>query len=80
MSTVYRMPLSAVTIQVEPFSAVTLPVIPWGRPDLAGAVVVGDVVADGVALGLLDPLEHAAKPMATAAPANPTATFAPVPR
>jgi hypothetical protein len=34
---------------------------------LAGAVVVGDVVAVEVALGLFDPLEHPGKPMATTA-------------
>jgi hypothetical protein len=80
ISTVYCMPLLAVTVQVDPFSAVILPVIPWGRPDFAGAVVVGDVVAVGVALGLLDPLEHPVTPSATAAPITPTTAVTPVRR
>lgn len=58
MFTLYCLPSLAVTVQVEPFSAVTLPVIQWWRPGLAGAVVVGAVVAVGVVLGLPDPPEH----------------------
>jgi hypothetical protein len=51
MFTLYCLPSLAVTVQVEPFSAVTLPVIPWWRPGLAGAVVVGAVVAVGLRSG-----------------------------
>jgi hypothetical protein len=51
-----------------------------GWPDVAGAVIVGDVVAVGVAVGLLDPPEHPVRPITTTAPTNTAAALTPVRR
>lgn len=81
MVTVYAVPFLALTVQVEPFSAAIVATSPWPWPVLAGAaaaggaVDVGGAVVAGVALGLFDPPEHAATPIATEAP-TPTATTA----
>jgi hypothetical protein len=84
MVTVYAVLFLALTVQVEPFSAAIVPTSPWPWPALpgaaaaGGAVDVGGAVVAGVALGLLDPPEHAATPIATEAPTIPTATLVPI--
>lgn len=80
MVTGYAVPFLALTVQVEPFSAAIVPTSPWPWPALpgaaaGGAVDVGSAVLAGVALGLLDPPEHAATPIATETPTTPTATL-----
>jgi hypothetical protein len=77
--TVYWVPFLALTVQVVPFSAVIWPISPWAWPALAGAVAVGSAVV-GVTLGLLDPPEQAATPIATEAPTTPIATRVPIRR
>jgi hypothetical protein len=84
MVTVYAVPFLALTVQVEPFSAAIVPTSPWpwpappGAAAAGGAVDVGGAVVAGVALGLLDPPEHAATPIATEAPTTPTTTLVPI--
>jgi aryl-alcohol dehydrogenase-like predicted oxidoreductase len=75
---VYAVPLLALTVQVEPFSAVIVPISPWAWLALPGAVAAGGVVVVEAALGLLDPPEHAATPIATEAPTTPIAAVVPI--
>ncbi len=75
MVTVYWVPFLALTVQVEPFSAVIWPMSLWAWPALVGAVAEGGAVVVGATLGLLEPPEQAATPIATKAPTTPIATF-----
>jgi len=83
--TVYAVPFLALTVQVEPFSAAIVPTSPWpwpaalpGAAAAGGAVDAGGAIVAGVALGLLDPPEHAATPITTEAPTTPTTILVPI--
>jgi hypothetical protein len=73
-------PFLALTAQVDPFSVVICPMIPRACPALPGALAAGGAVVVEVPLGLLDPPEQAATPIATLAPISPIATFVPLRR